>query len=231
MNNYTIKEIDVNERPMEKLLNYGINTLNNAELLAILIGSGTKEKNAIRLANDLLQYEISGTALLYTSVQQLMQIKGIGMSKASRIIAGLELGKRLSSVDKLNDACISSPQSIADFLFEHFRNSHKEEFSIILLNTKNRIIGVETVSVGTINQSLAHPREVFRHAIMKNANSIILTHNHPSGDPEPSEADIHITQRLVKAGEYIGIRVLDHIIVGDRRYTSLREKNLVRGLG
>lgn len=228
--NYTIKEIAKNERPMEKMMRYGTESLSDNELLAILIGSGIKGKNAISLAEDLLRKKITGKNLLYTTVEQLMQVNGLGLSKSCRILAGLELGKRLSKIEKQNNITVSSPLSIANFLYEYFRDSYKEEFCVILLNTKNNIISVKTVSIGTINQSLVHPREVFRHAIMQNANSIILTHNHPSGDPTPSKEDILVTERLVKVGNYIGINVLDHIIIGNMKYISLREKELVRGL-
>jgi len=229
MNNYRIKEINQDERPMEKILQYGVDSLSNTELLAILIGSGTKNKNAIYLAEDILKYRIRDKELLYTSIEQLMKIEGIGLSKASRILSGLELGKRLSKIDKFQSMSLSNPDSVADFLYEYFRDSYKEEFCVLFLDTKNKVIGTQTVSVGTINQSLVHPREVFRYAIMKNSNSIILSHNHPSGDPSPSKEDILITERLIKAGDYIGIKVLDHLVIGDRRYISLREENLVKG--
>lgn len=230
MNNYTIKEISKNDRPMEKMLNYGVDTLSDNELLAILIGSGTKRKNAIMLADDLLKFKMNGKSLLHTSLEKLMEIDGIGLSKATRILAGLELGKRLSKSDLQSKISLDSPKTVANFLYEHFRDSFKEEFCILLLNTKNHVIAVQTVSIGTLNQSLVHPREVFRYAILKNANSIILSHNHPSGDPTPRREDILVTERLIKAGEYIGIKVIDHIIVGNARYISLREKDLIRGL-
>ncbi|MFL8970275.1 DNA repair protein RadC [Helcococcus kunzii] len=229
MNNFRIKEIKENERPMEKLLQYGVNSLSNSELLAILIGSGTKNKNAIYLAEEILKYKIRDKDLLYTSMEQLMEIDGIGLSKASRIISGLELGNRLAKIDKSQNISLSSPDTVAEFLYEYFRDSYKEEFCVLFLDTKNKGIGTQTVSIGTINQSLVHPREVFRYAIMKNSNSILLSHNHPSGDPTPSKEDILITERLIKAGEYIGIKVLDHLVIGDRRYISLRAENLVRG--
>ena len=229
MNNFRIKEIKENERPMEKLLQYGVNSLSNSELLAILIGSGTKNKNAIYLAEEILKYKIRDKDLLYTSMEQLMEIDGIGLSKASRIISGLELGNRLAKIDKSQNISLSSPYTVAEFLYEYFRDSYKEEFCVLFLDTKNKVIGTQTVSIGTINQSLVHPREVFRYAIMKNSNSILLSHNHPSGDPTPSKEDILITERLIKAGEYIGIKVLDHLVIGDRRYISLRAENLVRG--
>nr|WP_276939241.1 DNA repair protein RadC [Helcococcus sueciensis] len=228
MKNYTIKEIIKNERPMEKLATYGRQSLSNSELLAILIGSGTKKKNAIKLADEILHKKLISKNLLYTEIQQLVEIDGIGLSKASRIIAGLELGKRLSKIDKMESISLTNPDSVADYLFEHFRDSYKEEFVVLLLNTKNRIITTKTISQGTINQTLVHPREVFRDAILHNANAIIVSHNHPSGDPTPSNEDILITDRLVKVGEYIGIKVLDHIVVGNNEYISFREKGLIK---
>lgn len=229
MEHFRIKEISENERPMEKLLHYGVENLSNSELLAILIGSGTRNKNALSLANEILYKKFPNKELLYTSVEKLMEVDGIGLSKSSRILSGLELGKRLAKVEKLSDISITNPDTVAEYLFEHFRDSYKEEFCILLLDTKNKIISLQTVSVGTINQSLVHPREVFRHAIMRNANSIMLSHNHPSGDPRPSKEDILVTERLLEAGKYIGIPILDHLVIGDRKYVSLREKNLVRG--
>lgn len=228
MENYTIKEIIKYERPMEKLATYGRQSLTNSELLAILIGSGTKKKNAIKLADEILHKKHTSKSLLYTDIKQLLEIDGIGLSKASRIVAGLELGKRLSKIDKMERISFNSPDTVADYLFDHFRDSYKEEFVVLLLDTKNRIISVKTISQGTINQTLVHPREVFRDAIMHNANSIMVSHNHPSGDPTASQEDILITNRLIKAGEYIGIKVLDHIVIGDNKYISFREKGLIK---
>lgn len=229
MNNYTIKELSQNDRPMEKLMNYGVDGLSDIELLAILIGSGTKKKNAIVLADEILKIKMKDNNLLYTSVEQLMQIDGIGLTKACRIIAGLELGKRLSKIDRFEKMSLDSPESVANYLYMHYIRAVKEEFCILLLDTKNKVIAIETISIGTINQSLVHPREVFRSAIMKNSNSIILAHNHPSGDPTPSREDILITERLIKAGEYLGIKILDHLVIGKNKFISLREKKLVKG--
>ncbi|MFM1564871.1 RadC family protein [Helcococcus ovis] len=229
MNNYTIKELSLNDRPMEKLMNCGVESLSDIELLAILIGSGTKTKNAIALADEILKIKIKDNSLLYTTIEQLMQIEGIGLTKSCRIISGLELGKRLSKIDRFEKISLDSPQSVANYLYIHYSQSIREEFCILLLDTKNKVISIETISIGTINQSLVHPREVFRIAIMKNSNSIILTHNHPSGDPTPSREDILITERLIKAGEYLGIKILDHLVIGKNKFISLREKKLVKG--
>ena len=227
MNNYTIKEISKNDRPMEKLYNYGKEVLSDSELLAIILGSGHKNKNAIFLADEILKVYFKDKNLLFASIDQLMEINGIGLSKASRIIASLELGKRLSKQESMNNMSLTSPDSVANYLFDHFRDSYREEFLILILDTKNKIKASKTVSVGSINQTLVHPREVFRFAITNNANSIILSHNHPSGDPSPSHEDILITKRLQEAGKLIGIKVLDHIIIGHDRYISLREKKII----
>lgn len=227
MNNYTIKEISKNDRPMEKLYNYGKEVLSDSELLAIILGSGHKNKNAIFLADELLKVYFKDKNLLFASIDQLMEINGIGLSKASRIIAALELGKRLSKQETMNNMSLTSPDSVANYLFDHFRDSYREEFLILILDTKNKIKASKTVSIGSINQTLVHPREVFRFAITNNANSIILSHNHPSGDPSPSHEDILITKRLQEAGKLIGIKVLDHIIIGNDKYISLREKKII----
>ena len=227
MNNYTIKEISKNDRPMEKLYNYGKEVLSDSELLAIILGSGHKNKNAIFLADEILKVYFKDKNLLFASIDQLMEINGIGLSKASRIIASLELGKRLSKYETMNNMSLTSPDSVANYLFDHFRDSYREEFLILILDTKNKIKASKTVSIGSINQTLVHPREVFRFAITNNANSIILSHNHPSGDPSPSHEDILITKRLQEAGKLIGIKVLDHIIIGNDKYISLREKKII----
>lgn len=228
MKNYTIKEISKTERPMEKLYFYGKDSLSNSELLAILIGSGIKNKNAITLSEEILKFQFTGSKLLFCSVNQLMKIEGIGLSKACRILAGLELGKRLSKLDKIKSISFTNPDSVAEYLFEHFRDSYREEFIILLLNTKNNVISAKTIFTGTLNQALIHPREIFREAVLSGASSIILSHNHPSGDPTPSEEDISITLKLIEAGRNIGIKVLDHLIIGHLKYISLKEKGIIK---
>lgn len=226
---FTIKEIHQDNRPMEKLLNYGVDSLSNVELLAILIGSGTKGRNAIDLASHILNGDSKDKFLLYMTVENLMSFKGIALTKATRIKAGLELGKRLGKMDSFDKISLNNPETVAEYLYKYYRDSLKEEFLIILLDTKNKPISVESISIGTINKSIVHPRDVFRQAINRNANSIILAHNHPSGDPSPSNEDLDVTNRLIEAGKLVGINVVDHVIVGSNRYISLREKNLVRG--
>lgn len=227
VNRKTIKDLSKEKRPMEKLLSFGVDNLSNKELLAILIGSGTRELNAIELANKLLDFDFVNSQLLFATVEELMQIKGIGISKATRIVAGLELGKRLSMVDRYDQISYNSPQTVAEYFYSHYLQSSTEEFVVLILDSKNKLIALETISVGTINSTIVHPREVFKGAIKRSANAIILVHNHPSGDPTPSEEDIKITRRLAEVGQIVGIQVLDHIIVGKNRHVSLRERNIL----
>ena len=227
VNRKTIKDLRKEKRPMEKLLSFGVDNLSNKELLAILIGSGTRELNAIELANKLLDFDFVHSQLLFATVEELMQIKGIGISKATRIVAGLELGKRLSMVDRYDQISYNSPQTVAEYFYSHYLQSSTEEFVVLILDSKNKLIALETISVGTINSTIVHPREVFKGAIKRSANAIILVHNHPSGDPTPSEEDIKITRRLAEVGQIVGIQVLDHIIVGKNRHVSLRERNIL----
>lgn len=224
----TIKEMPEWERPREKLLKYGVHVLSNAELLAIILSTGTKEMSAIDLANNIINSSKEGLRRLANcTIEELSSIKGVGLAKSSQIIAAIELGKRIALTTKANNYKIKSPDDVSHLLMEEMRYLQKEFFNIILLNTKNEVIAVENISIGSINASIVHPREVFVRAIKRTSSSIILVHNHPSGDPHPSKEDINITKRLVEAGKLIGIEVLDHIIIGDNVYVSLKEKNIM----
>lgn len=226
--NTTIKEMPLDERPREKMQRQGISALSNAELLAILIGSGTKNVSAIALANQILTLEKSGISHLADCLpEELSCIPGIGSAKSCQIVAAIELGKRISTRPKEGKLNIKSPNDVASLFLEEMRYLKKEFFRVLLLNTKNEIIMIENVSIGDLNSSLVHPREVFRTAVKKSACSMIVVHNHPSGNPEPSAADIDVTKRLVEVGELLGINVLDHIIVGDGVFVSLKEKRLL----
>lgn len=215
------------DRPMEKLIRLGIGQLTNDELLAILIGSGTRDLSALDLAREILDDIFPGKTLLYSLVDELMEIKGIGKSKATRILAGLELGRRLGMKDRMEEISYNSPDTVAQYFYEHYKHSSTEEFVILILDSKNKLIAIDTISVGTINYTVVHPREVFKNAIKRSANSIILVHNHPSGDPNPSSEDIRVTKRLVEVGKLLGINVLDHIVVGANKHISFKEKNLI----
>lgn len=220
---FTLRDVPKEERPRERMLRYGASALSNAELLAILLRTGTKSESAVTLAQHLLNKSEGLRQLVDMKTEQLTSIKGIGIAKALQVQAAFELAKRLarSRVDAM--AAVRSPQDVANLLMEELRYFKKEHFVCLFLNTKNQVIAKETLSVGTLNASLVHPREVFRAAIERSSASIICAHNHPSGDPTPSPEDIDITNRLKEAGELIGIELLDHLIIGDHSYVSLKE--------
>ena len=225
---YTIKDLPLSERPREKLISYGVEALSNAELLALIIKTGNVEETAVEVAQKILSRDNRGIAYLAdVSLEELMEVKGIGQSKASQILAAIEIGKRLNRIGPQDKIKISSPVVLVNLLMDEMRYLCKEHFKIAILDTKNQILAIENISIGTLNASIVHPRDVFKIAIKRNANSLILIHNHPSGDPNPSNEDISITNRLIDAGNLIGIKVLDHIIIGDNKYISFKEKNLV----
>lgn len=225
---YTIKDLPLSERPREKLYSHGVEALSNAELLALIIRTGYGEDTAIDVAQRILSMDNRGIGYLAdATMQELTDIKGIGVCKAAQILAAIEIGKRLNRRGHHDKIKVTSPGIIADLMMDEMRFLSKEHFKIAILDTKNQILVIENISIGTLNASIVHPREVFSIAIKRNANSIILIHNHPSGDPAPSNEDINITNRLIDAGNLVGIKVLDHIIIGDNKYISFREKNLI----
>lgn len=214
-------------RPRERLQKMGSQSLSNAELLAIILGSGTKTESALGLATRILHEGEGLSYLANATMEELLSLKGIGHAKAAQIKAAVELGKRLVAYRRENEFTISSPEDGALLLMEDMRFLDREHFKILLLNTKNHCMNIETISIGTLNASLVHPREVFKLAIKKSAASVILAHNHPSGDPKPSREDIEITKRLAEAGKIIGIEVLDHLIIGNGNFTSLKERGYI----
>lgn len=221
----TVKELPESERPYEKLERYGASHLSDSELLAIIIRSGSKNERSIDLAHKVLKLSNKGIAGIHQlSLKELQSITGIGRVKAIQIKAIAELSTRISKISALDKAKINSPTSIANIYMEEMRHLQKEHLKVILLDTKNNIIDDKDLSIGTVNASLINPREVFIHALKNQAVHIILLHNHPSGDPTPSREDIHITRRVLEAGDIIGIKLLDHIIIGDGEYISLKEK-------
>lgn len=224
-----LKELPKDERPREKMMAKGAASLSNAELLAILLRTGTKADSAVRLAERLLkrQEELGLAGLAVLTTQEMRKIKGIGIAKAVTVAAAVEIGKRLASLVPGERPSIMSPADAANYMMPKLRYETKEHFVGILLSTKNHIIAAPTISVGTLNASLVHPRELFKEAINYSAASIILVHNHPSGDPTPSTEDIALTQNLVKAGKLLDISVLDHVIIGDNKYVSLKEKGII----
>ncbi|WP_188385670.1 RadC family protein [Ornithinibacillus halotolerans] len=219
-----IKDVPKEDRPRERLLTLGASHLSNQELIAILLGSGTKNESVMDLANRLLMHFEGLKLLKDATIEELTAIKGIGKAKGVLILSALELGKRLSQYKPNERYVIRSPEDGADYVMEEMRNLNQEHFVAIFLNTKNQIIHRQTIFIGSLNASIVHPREVFREAVKRSAASIIVAHNHPSGDPTPSQEDIHVTRRLVESGKMIGIELLDHLIIGDRKFVSLKEK-------
>lgn len=220
---YKIKNLNKEDRPIEMLMEKGEKALSNAQLLAILLNTGTRNKSAIVLASELLSAQNGIQNLNGLSVEELSEFKGIGKTKACRIIAALELGVRISVAKGVKNFKVHSSGDAGNIYMEELRYKKREVFRVIFLNTKNFIISYKDISEGSLNASIVHPREVFLEAIRKSSNKIIVMHNHPSGDPSPSREDHAITKRLVEAGRIIGIEVLDHIIIGDGVYYSFKE--------
>lgn len=225
--NLLLREIPSEERPRERMHRYGAAALSNAELLAILLRTGTVSESAVNLAERLLSKARGLRQLVDMTVEQLTAVRGIGLAKALQLKAGIEIGRRLAASRMEPATAVRSPKDAADLVMEELRYLQKEHFMVLFLNTKNHVIGRETMSIGSLNASIVHPREVFRSAISRSSASIICLHNHPSGDPTPSPEDIEVTRRLTEAGRIVGIEVLDHIIIADRSYTSLKEQGLM----
>ncbi len=224
---FTIKELPEEERPREKLVKYGADSLTNAELLALIIRIGNRERTAVELAQDILSYYGGIKGLNYSGISELVSIKGVGKAKAVQIQAVLELSKRLASSNGNGKEVIKTPDDVANLLLPELRFLTQEVFKLVLLDIKNQVIALPMISKGGLSSSIVHPREVFKEAIKRSAAAIILAHNHPSGIPEPSKDDIKITRRLIEAGNIIGIDVLDHIIIGDGNYMSMKEKGII----
>lgn len=228
--NFTMKEMPEEERPYEKCLCYGARNLTDVELLAVLLRSGTKGVNSLELARNIL-YSQSGDASIlnihHLTLQKLKKIKGIGTVKAIQILCLSELAKRLAKASAKEGLVFNLPSTIAEYYMEEMRHQKQEHMKLLMLNTKSKLIGETNISKGTVNASLVSPRELFIEALECNAVSIILLHNHPSGDPTPSTNDILITKRVKEAGDLISIDLLDHIIIGNNCYISFSEQQLI----
>jgi DNA repair protein RadC len=222
-----IRDMPVELRPRERLLKEGPQYLSEIELLAIMLRTGSAKVSAMDLAATILGRCGGLKQLLDVSVEELGAFKGIGPAKTAQVLAALELGRRVAMATAWDRPSIRSPESVAALVMEEMRHLDREHFGVLLLNTKNQVLGREVISIGTLNSSAVHPREVFKVAIRRSAAGVILFHNHPSGDPTPSEQDIAVTKRLVEAGDIIGISVLDHLIIGDNRFTSFKAKGLM----
>ncbi len=225
----TIKEIPETERPYEKCERKGAQSLSDEELLAVLLRTGTRGENVLELARRIL-YHTGKTGILgihQFSMERLMQIRGVGKVKAVQISCISELAKRLSKATYQEALCFADPETIARYYMEDMRHEKQELMKLLMLNTKAKLIGETNISKGTVNASLVTPRELFIEALQKNAVSIVIMHNHPSGDPTPSREDMLTTKRILDAGALIGIDLLDHIIIGNNRYVSFREEGML----
>ena len=222
---FLIRELPKVERPREKLIQKGTQNLKDEELLAILLRTGVEGKSAIQTAKQILN-KYSKKRLLRLSYEDLIKIKGIGPAKACTILAAIELVKRAL---KIGEETLPKIQSIKDVIaqFSYLREKTREHLAALYLNARNEVVFKKHIFVGTLDANIAHPREIFEHALLHNAASIILVHNHPSGDAEPSKADLEITKRIIEAGKIMGIDVLDHLIITKSKIFSFRERKLI----
>lgn len=224
-----IKEIPKNERPRERLIKYGASSLSNEDLLAILLKTGTKDKSAKDLANNLLIKLGSIKSLEDMNYHSLSKIKGIGEAKACTILTALELGRRINEdVNTLQNIQINSSELVYKYFNNLFRHKKQEYFYAVYLDNKKKVIDSKLLFIGTLNYSIVHPREVFKEALMFSASSIICIHNHPSGNIEPSRDDIELTSRLVSVGKMMGIPIVDHLIIGCNNYYSFVDNGILR---
>lgn len=225
----TMKNIPDMERPYEKFLKSGAAILTDAELLAIVLRTGSRGENVIELAKRILYHsgEDGILGLHRFSMERLVKIRGIGKVKAMQLICILELSKRLSKASVSEAVSFTSPSSIAEYYMEDLRHESQEIMKLIMINSKGKLIGEYEVSKGTVNASIITPREIFIEALHRQAVAVIALHNHPSGDPSPSKEDILLTRRVEEAGSIIGVKLLDHIIIGNNCYVSLREEGIL----
>lgn len=225
-NSLKIFDFPQNERPRERMFRYGAKVLSNCELLAIILRTGTSKENVLDISNRLLVKGGGLNGVLKLDFNELIKVRGIGEAKAMQIIALGELLKRVNTYKSGYNYKITKPYDAAELIMQEMKNYNRERLRVILLNTKNVVIRISDISVGSLNSSIVHPREVFSEAILWHSAAIIICHNHPSGDPTPSNEDINITARLKECGKIIGIDVLDHIIIGDGVYVSFKEKGI-----
>jgi DNA repair protein RadC len=221
--NLAMKALSVNDRPREKLFRLGAAGLGDNELVAIVLGNGSRSGNSLSVANEVLETTSGLHGIPRTSVDELRRIDGVGLAKAAQVLAAVELGRRTLLRCPQARLQFVTPRETAGYLLPQFGSRPVEHFGLMMLDTRHRLIRTSIISVGTLNSSPAHPREIFREAASAAAAAIVLFHNHPSGDPLPSRDDVDLTRRLVQAGEIMGIDVIDHVILADTRYFSFRE--------
>jgi DNA repair protein RadC len=224
--NLTIKDLPSSERPRERLLHYGAGALSTGELLAIILRTGTQNENVIQLSHRLLVTFDSLAGLAQASTAELVSAKGLGPAKVAQLRAALELGRRMLVQSPEERPQIRSPADAANLLLSEMSLLEQEHLRVILLDTKNRVLDTPTIYMGSLNTSLIRVGELFREAIRANCASLIVVHNHPSGDPTPSPEDVAVTRQIVEAGKLLDVEVLDHLILGRGRFVSLKERGL-----
>ena len=222
-----MKTVAVHDRPREKLQRMGASALGDNELLAIVVGNGLANASALDLANAMLAGVGGVDGLARAHHDALMQISGIGAARAAQVLAAVELGRRTLTRAGRHRVQVTSPRAVAELLLPIYGNRPVEQFGVVLLDTKHGVTRTTIVTVGTLDSSIVHPREIFREATTGGAAAIVVFHNHPSGDPEPSKEDIELTHRLVAAGVLMGIDVIDHVILANVRYCSMKEEGFI----
>lgn len=230
MKTYTLHDLPIDERPRERLVKYGVESLSLQELLSLIFGRGVKGESVVSISQKLISRFGSLDQLSEVSIEELKGIKGLGLAKACQLKACFEISRRLVKEENLNknkSVIIKSPKDLLPLLKEKIINFHKEYFMVVSLDNRNKVINIDTVSVGILNSSLIHPRETFEVAIKNHAAAIIICHNHPSEELKPSEDDLIVTQNLVKAGKLLGIEVSDHLIITKDGYYSFKEKKII----
>ena len=224
---FTIHDLPVSERPRERLQKLGVDALSAQEIIALILGRGIAGESVMVTAQRLLSQFGNLKGISTASVEELSQVKGIGLAKAAQIMAAFALASRLEGYSEVGDKImVKTPEDVSSLVKSRLRDKKKEYFLALLLDTRNQLIKVAEISIGSLDSSIVHPREVFKEAIAASAAAVLFVHNHPSGDPAASEDDIKLTKRLAQTGEIVGIDVLDHVIIGDKKFLSLKREGL-----